>query len=708
MVTQFTQYNLGYSLNNIPLPSNDCYLKKLIQQTESFIKRIRWRVFWHENKHLLSDNVEQENYGFKTSNTPPQNPALQKFESDMYDLIGNIKFRTSDNKFQKQMKEDLSTLKSGGNIVVEADKTTNLYKVSPEIYKNLLQQNITKDYETAVTGKKEDIDRRTNILAQKLKIEDRMEQHTSTPAFLTLKDHKTNFTTNTQCRLINPAKSNLGIVSKKVLEKVISEIRTSSKYNLWRSSADVLKWFKNCHTTKKPKFMKFDIQEFYPTISSSLLDRAIKFARSYTNITKDEEEIIKLSKEALLFSNNKCWQKKKNPEFDVTMGSFDGAETSELVGLYLLSKISKIIDSKCMGLYRDDGLALIEDANRQSLDRLRKQLHIIFKDEDLKITVDLYDNHADFLDIYLKADDKSYKPYKKPNDNPLYINTESNHPKSIIKNIPDMVSKRLSNLSSDEKSFDEMKHDYESALRNSGFTDNIEFQTSKPNTNKRARKRKIIWYNPPYSSNVDTNIGRKFFIILDKHFPKKHHLNKVINRSTVKLSYCCMPNVGQILKGHNKKVLKQHHGDDLKEQDKPCNCRDKTNCPLQGKCQTKSVIYQADVKTEKGTKFTYIGLTEHEFKKRWYNHCQSFKHQKYETSTELSKLIWKLKNDNTKYTITWKILTKCQSYKPGSKSCNLCNTEKLYIIKNPDSINSRTELTSKCRHSRKYLIQFCD
>ena len=177
MTTPLTQYNLGYSLKNIPTPAKDCYLKKLIQQTENFIKRIRWKVYWYENRNQTSDIEKQEYYGFKTNNTPPQNSALLQFESDIYDIIGNIKFRSTDNDFQKQMKTDIRTLKSDGNNVVEADKTTNLYKVPLDKYKDPMHQNVTKDYKTAVKGRKEDIDRRTNVLAQKLKIDDRMEQH---------------------------------------------------------------------------------------------------------------------------------------------------------------------------------------------------------------------------------------------------------------------------------------------------------------------------------------------------------------------------------------------------------------------------------------------------------------------------------------------------------------------------------------------------
>ena len=94
------------------------------------------------------------------------------------------------------------------------------------------------------------------------------------------------------------------------------------------------------------------------------------------------------------------------------MGSFDGAETSELVGLYLLSKVSKIIDNAHLGLYRDDGLALITNCNGRKLDRIRKKLHQTFKE--------LCDDNVDFLDFSLNVGDKSHRPYKKPNDTPVY------------------------------------------------------------------------------------------------------------------------------------------------------------------------------------------------------------------------------------------------------------------------------------------------
>ena len=106
------------------------------------------------------------------------------------------------------------------------------------------------------------------------------------------------------------------------------------------------------------------------------------------------------------------------------MGSFDGAKTSELVGLYLLSKVSKIIDNAHRGLYRDDGLALITNCNGRKLDRIRKKLHQTFKDKGLKIAVELCDDNVDFLDTSLNVSDKSHRPYKKPNDTPGCISTK--------------------------------------------------------------------------------------------------------------------------------------------------------------------------------------------------------------------------------------------------------------------------------------------
>ena len=68
------------------------------------------------------------------------------------------------------------------------------------------------------------------------------------------------------------------------------------------------------------------------------------------------------------------------------MSSFDGAEICELTDLYLLSKFSVVIDSDNVGLYRDDGVAVIHNANGPKLNRLRKNIIATFKSEGLSIT----------------------------------------------------------------------------------------------------------------------------------------------------------------------------------------------------------------------------------------------------------------------------------------------------------------------------------
>ena len=75
-------------------------------------------------------------------------------------------------------------------------------------------------------------------------------------------------------------------------------------------------------------------------------------------------------------------------------------------------------------------------------------------------------------------------------------------------------------------------------------------------------------------------------------------------------------------------------------------------------------------------------------------------------STELSKFIWLLKDNNTDFKIKWSILTSAAAYCNKSKRCNLCLAEKFFIIKAEKStlLNKRSELVSKCRHENKFYL----
>ena len=159
-------------------------------------------------------------------------------------------------------------------------------------------------------------------------------------AFITVKDHKDNFPNTIPSRLINPAKSNLGLVSKPILEGINSKIKYCTKLNQWRNTQAVVDQFCNLQDKQSPSFLVFDITDFYPSISEQLLLKALDFANQFDTISSQEKEVIMHSRKSLLFDKNESWAKKGNANlFDVSMGSFDGAEVCELVGLLALSKL---------------------------------------------------------------------------------------------------------------------------------------------------------------------------------------------------------------------------------------------------------------------------------------------------------------------------------------------------------------------------------
>ena len=122
--------------------------------------------------------------------------------------------------------------------------------------------------------------------------------------------------------------------------------------------------------------------------------------------------------------------------FDVTMGSHDGAEACKLVGLYILNKLSSRFGKNNLGLYRDDGLVLMEKATGGIAEKGKKDLTAAFNELCLKITATAKQKIVNFLDIKLDLNEETYQPYKKPNDDTLYIPSHSNHPPSIIKQLP--------------------------------------------------------------------------------------------------------------------------------------------------------------------------------------------------------------------------------------------------------------------------------
>ena len=167
-----------------------------------------------------------------------------------------------------------------------------------------------------------------------------------------------------------------------------------------------------------------------------------------------------------------------------------------------------------------------------------------------------------------------------------------------------------------------------------------------------------------------------------------------------------MPNMGQMINKHNTKIANNQ----AQETTPPCNCKQgPQTCPVEGACQTRGVIYEATVTTDNGKKETYTGLTSRRFKDRLYEHTSDMNNEHNE-GTSLSNYVWSLKNANTPYRITWKVITLAQSFNPSTKRCNLCLKEKFCIMFRPEgaSLNSRSEFFSTCRHRLKPLLQNVD
>ena len=111
--------------------------------------------------------------------------------------------------------------------------------------------------------------------------------------------------------------------------------------------------------------------------------------------------------------------------------------------------------------------------NGPKLDRLRKDVIAIFHNDGLKITIDTNLTITDFLDVTLDLFTRKYFPYTKPNDRPLYINGNSNHPPNILEQLPTMVNILLLSLSTNEDEFNKSKPLYEKGLKNSAFNKNL-------------------------------------------------------------------------------------------------------------------------------------------------------------------------------------------------------------------------------------------
>ena len=158
------------------------------------------------------------------------------------------------------------------------------------------------------------------------------------------------------------------------------------------------------------------------------------------------------------------------------------APICELVGIFKLFKFQQLNKIKNFDLYRDDGLAVVKNMSGPQLEKVKKEMQVLFKKFGLNLIIECNKTTVDYLDITLNLLDGTYKPYQKPENTLQHFHKESNHPPYIIKQIPVAIETRLSNHSSNKIVFCHAAEDCEEAVKNSGYNVKLQYKPINQNS----------------------------------------------------------------------------------------------------------------------------------------------------------------------------------------------------------------------------------
>ena len=203
--------------------------------------------------------------------------------------------------------------------------------------------------------------------------------------------------------------------------------------------------------------------------------------------------------------------------------------------------------------------------------------------------------------------------------------------------------------------------------------------------------------------NVSTNIGKEFLKIVDSSFPPGNPLHGKLNRHNMKMAYSTMPNMKAQVSRHNQRLLREETGEELES----CPHTRTVPCPMPGtgECTKTNVIYQATITSDDGQVNHYVGCTGN-FKKRYYKHRTDCNNPNYKNLTTLSQFVWKLKEEQKGFHISWRFIDRGSNYNPITRVCRLCVKESYYLIfhTNMSTINKRSEVFNVCRHRLSTLL----
>ena len=143
-------------------------------------------------------------------------------------MIHNVEFQPVKNRFLSKLKQDVETMKNNKELLINADKSSNIYKMDKDTYNKYLTENINKTYKKSNRNKVNKINIEARKIATKVKIDDRVQQFHEAEAFIThckrpitVKDHKDNFPNFPAFRLIKHSNRRLVTLGSRFLTRSI-------------------------------------------------------------------------------------------------------------------------------------------------------------------------------------------------------------------------------------------------------------------------------------------------------------------------------------------------------------------------------------------------------------------------------------------------------------------------------------------------------
>ena len=196
---------------------------------------MHWRAifFINNNKKATEDYKEGFSYRLKSGRSPPQLKDLIQFEDDLVTIVKELKFRKVKNNFRTKLRGDMKQVQTSKKTLTPADKTPNMYRFHKKDYQNFFRNVITTSYKKGNKNIGTKINKEGIKFAKQANILDKIEINGTGNSFITLKDHKENFTNHPTTRLTSPRKNEIGRISKHILDKTNTKLVSKLSVNEW-------------------------------------------------------------------------------------------------------------------------------------------------------------------------------------------------------------------------------------------------------------------------------------------------------------------------------------------------------------------------------------------------------------------------------------------------------------------------------------------